>query len=52
VEIVGGPGELSSESQFGNIKTSMYTFKGESIMGNANITVQNGKVSMKAQFGL
>ena len=51
-EIIGGEGEVISEWEIGNIKTTMYKFNGSWFWSNANITVQNGKVMMKAQFGL
>ncbi|MDA2738393.1 DUF3862 domain-containing protein [Bacillus cereus group sp. Bc015] len=53
VAIIGNEGELQSESEVGNYKTQLYTWKGESGIGsNANVTFQNGKVQAKAQFGL
>ena len=53
VEIIGGEGEMSSESAVANIKMAIYTWKGEGGLGaNANATFQNGKLTGKAQLGL
>lgn len=53
VAIVGNDGELQSESEVGGYKTQMYMWSGEKGIGsNANVTIQNGKVQAKAQFGL
>ena len=54
-EIIGGPGEVMSES--GNpgedLHTIMYMYKGENGLGsNANIMFQGNKLNNKAQFGL
>ncbi|MED4586688.1 DUF3862 domain-containing protein [Brevibacillus choshinensis] len=55
VAIVGGPGEMLSES--GNkgdqFYTEMYMWKGEGGIGaNANAMFQSGKMTNKSQFGL
>ena len=51
--IVGGPGEVSSESEVLGIKTTIYSFKGEGSIGaNAVISFQDGKVLIKSQVGL
>ncbi|NMF00279.1 DUF3862 domain-containing protein [Aneurinibacillus aneurinilyticus] len=55
VEIIGGPGELVSET--GNpgdpLYTVMYMYKGEGDLGaNANFLFQGNKLQNKAQFGL
>ena len=53
VQIIGGEGELTSESTIAEYTTKLYTWKGEGGFGaNANITFQNNKVQAKAQFGL
>lgn len=55
VDLVGGPGEVLSEVDIGNDEyfTRMYSWDGEGTPGaNATITVQGGKVTAKAQFGL
>jgi hypothetical protein len=50
-KIVGGSGEVVSESSFAGYKTVMREFRG-SDGANANIMLQNGRVVSKAQFGL
>ena len=55
VDLVGGPGEVLSEVDIGSDEyfTRMYSWDGEGTSGaNAIITVQGGKVTAKAQFGL
>lgn len=55
VEIVGADGELTSEVDLGmgsEYKTALYTWKGNSLGANANVTFQGGKVIAKAQIGL
>lgn len=53
VEIIGEEGTVLSESEIGNIKTTIYSWYGEGTIGaNANVTFQKGKVTSKAQFGL
>lgn len=51
-KIVGGKGELQSSAGDGQYKTEMYTWKGNGMGANANVTFQGGKVMAKAQFGL
>lgn len=51
--IIGGEGELLSESGEGQYHTVMYQYWGENGGGaNANIMFQGGKLISKAQFGL
>ncbi|MGL4766719.1 MAG: hypothetical protein ACRCV6_01330 [Formosimonas sp.] len=50
--IMGGEGEVLSESEFGKIKTSMHMWHADSDFGNMNIMFQRGKVINKAQVGL
>jgi hypothetical protein len=50
--IIGGPGELVSENQFGDLVTSLYSWEGEGFATSANVTFQGGGVVSKAQFGL
>lgn len=55
VKIVGGYGEILSEVDIGDpeLYTSVIMWEGEGSLGaNANVTVQGGKISSKAQFGL
>lgn len=55
-EIIGGPGEVISEVDLGlgeQYRTVMRQWMGEgSLVANANITFQGGKVTLKAQLGL
>lgn len=51
VEIIGPPDSELSSSEIGDIKTQIYMWK-SGILANANMTFQNGKLIMKAQFGL
>lgn len=48
---VGGEGELISENEIANIHTTLYKWDGIGY-GNANVTLQNGVVVSKSQFGL
>lgn len=55
VKIIGGPGEIQSES--GNkgeaLHTVMYMWEGEKGFGaNASVMFQGGKLNMKSQAGL
>jgi len=52
IAIIGSEGALLSESELLDIKTQMYVFYGKDGISNANITFQNNKEVMKAQFGL
>lgn len=52
VNIIGSNGSLSSESSMGNYTIQIYTWYGNIIGANANVTFQNGKVVGKAQVGL
>lgn len=52
-EIVGGTGEISSQSSVAGYEMAIYIWEGSGTLGaNANVTFQNGKVCAKAQFGL
>ena len=50
--IMGGEGEVLSESEFSGTKTSMHMWKSEGGVANMNIMFQGGKVINKAQLGL
>lgn len=53
--IIGSKGELASEVDTGlgeEYHTKIYTWKGDSLGANANVTFQGGKVAAKSQFGL
>ncbi|KLE32499.1 hypothetical protein AAW00_13465 [Aurantiacibacter luteus] len=53
VAIIGGPGELMSESDIAGYNTRMYQWDGEGGFGaNANAMFQNDELVNKAQFGL
>ena len=56
VEIVGSEGEVLSEVDLGlgdEYVTTMYMWEGEGSVGaNANVTIQGGQVTAKAQIGL
>lgn len=53
VSIVGGPGELLSESGIAGYVTKMYMWEGSCGLGaNSNAMFQNGALVSKAQFGL
>jgi hypothetical protein len=51
-EVMGGSGEVISESEVAGIKTSMHMWRAEYGGGNMNIMFQHGIVVSKAQFGL
>lgn len=46
-----GEGTESSSSEISGIKTTIYTWSGKGL-SNMNVTIQNGVVAGKAQFGL
>lgn len=52
VNIIGGEGELLSESSLAGYETKMYQWNGDNGFSNANVTIQNNAVVSKAQFGL
>lgn len=56
VTIIGSEGKILSEVDIGmgdEYKTIMYMWEGDGSLGaNANVTIQGGKVTAKAQFGL
>jgi len=51
-EIVGGPGELTVDSNVAGMTGQILTFHGDPFGSNANVQFQNGEVIMKSQFGL
>lgn len=51
-EIMGGDGELESDTDVSGSKSQLYLWNGESVGSNASITFTDGAVSSKAQFGL
>lgn len=50
--IIGGEGQLMSSAGAGEVATELYTWDGNGLGANANVTFQGGKVVGKAQFGL
>jgi hypothetical protein len=53
VVIIGGYGELVSQSSYGSSSAALYQWDGVGSIGaNANVMFQNGKVTSKAQYGL
>ena len=52
VDIVGGPGELISETGLAWVKTHILFWNGDELGANMQVTFANGKVHMKAQYGL
>ena len=51
-DIVGKDGTLVYESEFLGVITKIYSWYGSDGFSNANITVQDGVVTSKSQFGL
>lgn len=54
IEILGYPDEILSEVEIAGIHTVMLNWKSKKFLsvGNMNVTIQNGRVIAKAQFGL
>ena len=53
VAVLGCDGSELSQVEMGGFKTVMYMWDGEGSLGaNMNIMLQNGKLMMRAQFGL
>ena len=52
VEILGGEGQLLSETELAGITMAIYTWDGESLFSTCQVTFQNGAVSSKSQYGL
>ncbi|MDO4400430.1 MAG: DUF3862 domain-containing protein [Coriobacteriia bacterium] len=52
VEVLGGEGELVSETELAGIKMSIYSWDGNSTFSSCQITFQDGAVSSKSQYGL
>lgn len=53
VEIIGGEGELLSESSVAGYTSKMYSWKGDGDIGaNASMLFQNDEVQSKSQYGL
>lgn len=52
VAIMGGDGELSSDTEIAGVSSKLYMWDGEDIASNCSITFSDGKVSSKSQFGL
>lgn len=52
VAIMGGDGELSSDTKIAGVSSKLYMWDGEDIASNCSITFSDGKVSSKSQFGL
>lgn len=51
-KVMGGEGILMSESKIMDIESSIYAWYASDHISNCTITMQNGKVSSKAQAGL
>lgn len=52
VEIMGGEGELLSETELAGMSMSIYTWDGNTAFSSCQITFQDGVVSSKSQYGL
>lgn len=52
VEVLGGEGELMSETELAGMKMSIYTWDGNSTFSSCQITFQDGAVTSKSQYGL
>jgi hypothetical protein len=53
VKIIGAGGTVISKSKINNFEAIIYEWDGEGCMGaSANITLENGRVVSKAQYGL
>lgn len=52
VAIMGGDGELSSDTKIAGVSSKLYLWDGEDIASNCSITFSDGKVSSKSQIGL
>ena len=52
VEIIGGEGELMSESEIAGISMAIYTWDGNSAFSSCQVTFQDGVVTSKSQYGL
>lgn len=53
VKIIGSEGTPSSEVEVVGVNSKLYTWEGVGDLGaNANVTFVDGKVTIKAQFGL
>jgi hypothetical protein len=56
IRIIGCQGSVLSDSEIAGFKTTMYMWSGKGRFlqpgANMNLMVQDGKVVMKAQFGL
>ena len=56
VDVVGGPGELQSQTDLGGVHTVAYMWNGvapyDGVAGDAIVIFQNGEVIPKSQFGL
>ena len=53
VAVLGCDGSELSQVEMGGFKTVMYMWDGEGSLGaNMNIMLQNGKLILRAQFGL
>lgn len=50
--ILGGEGQLSSETEIAGMNSQIYQWNGNSLGANCMITFSDGKVYSKAQFGL
>lgn len=50
--ILGGDGQLTSETEIGGSKSQIYQWSGKGLGANCMITFSNNKVFSKSQFGL
>jgi outer membrane protein assembly factor BamE (lipoprotein component of BamABCDE complex) len=51
-DIMGGDGELQSDTKISGHTSQLYNWTGESVGSSASITFTDGSVSSKAQYGL
>lgn len=51
-EIMGGEGQLESDTDVAGTSSQIYIWSGESLGSNMTVTLMNGTVSAKAQYGL
>lgn len=52
VAIIGGEGELQSDTSVAGISSQLYSWPGSSLGSSCSITFNDGKVSSKSQYGL
>lgn len=52
VEVMGGEGQLQSDTDVAGTTSQIYSWSGESLGSNMTVTLMNGTVSAKVQYGL